>query len=306
MKNFNIGMLAVGMAVSYGVMAEPAQNSSSSPSSRDSTMSQSPSSSSSSTTSPNSTMSQSPSGSMMSPNSRDPMMSKETSNATEAQITAQYKTDREVCNSMSGNTKDICVAEAKGREKVAKAELDAQKKNTDKARQEVLVTKAEAEYDIAKERCDDRSGNDKDVCRKDAKAALQTAKADAKRSTTANKSSSNSDSSTMSSSGTASMGSNMGSSAAGTSPSTSGSVNNSNVDASAANQSNTTSNTTRDQAAIDAPLKSQEKDMNARQDPVAGDKTGDSFASAKERCDSLSGSAKDQCVSDAKSRFGAL
>lgn len=229
---------------------------------------------------------------MTSPNSRDPMMSKETSNATEAQITAQYKTDREVCNSMSGNTKDICVAEAKGREKVAKAELEAQKKNTDKARQEVLVTKAEAEYDVAKERCDDRSGNDKDVCRKDAKAALQTAKADAKRNTTANKSSSNSDSSSMSSTM-----SNSG---------TSSSVNNSNPDASAANQSNTTSNTARDQAAIDAPLKSQEKDMNARQDPAAGDKTGDSFASAKERCDSLSGSAKDQCVTDAKSRFGNL
>ena len=298
MKNFNIGMLAVGLAVSSGVMAESGQTSSSSPSSRDSTMSQSPS------------------GSMTSPNSRDPMMSKENSNATEGQITAQYKTDREVCNSMSGNTKDICVAEAKGREKVAKAELEAQKKNTDKARQEVLITKAEAEYDIAKERCDDRSGNDKDVCRKDAKAALQTSKADAKRNTTANKSSSNSDSSTMSSSGTASMGSsgsstgsNMGSSAAGAAaPSTSsssGSVNNSNVDASAANQSNTTSNTTRDQAArdqaaIDAPLKSQEKDMNARKDPAAGDKTGDSFASAKEHCNSLSGSAKDQCVSDAK------
>ncbi len=234
-------------------------------------------------------------------------MSKENTNATEAQITAQYKTDREVCNSMSGNTKDICIAEAKGREKVAKAELDAQKKNTDKARQEVLVTKAEAEYDVAKERCDDRSGNDKDVCRKEAKAALQSAKAEAKRNTTANRSSSNSSgSSTMSSSGTSSL----GSSAAGTTvpntSSASGSVNNSNVDASAANQSNTTSNTTRDQAAIDAPLKSQEKDMNARQDPVAGDKTGDSFASAKERCDSLSGSAKDQCVSDAKSRFGNL
>ncbi len=265
MKNFNIGMLAVGLAFSAGVMAEE---------------------------------------------TRSPMTPQETSNATEAQITVQYKADREVCNSMSGNTKDICVAEAKGRDKVAKAELDAQKKNTDKARQEVLVTKAEAEYDIAKERCDDRSGNDKDVCRKDAKTALQTSKADAKRNTTANKSSSNSDSSAMSSSGTASMGSsgssmgsNMGLSAAGTAvPNTSSSVNNSNVDASAANQSNTT----RDQAAIDAPLKSQEKDMNARQDPAAGDKTGDCFASAKERCDSLSGSAKDQCVSDAKSRFGNL
>ena len=63
---------------------------------------------------------------------------------SEDQIKSQYKADREVCNSMSGNTKDICVAEAKGREKVAKAELQARTKNTDKARYDVAVANAES------------------------------------------------------------------------------------------------------------------------------------------------------------------
>ena len=35
------------------------------------------------------------------------------------------------------------------------------------------MKKADAEYDVAKERCDDLAGNAKDVCQKDAKAALR-------------------------------------------------------------------------------------------------------------------------------------
>jgi hypothetical protein len=42
------------------------------------------------------------------------------------------------------------------------------------------MAKAEADYDVAKEKCDDQSGNAKDVCKKDAKAAFTSAKADAK------------------------------------------------------------------------------------------------------------------------------
>ena len=34
---------------------------------------------------------------------------------------AQYKIDKEACSSLSGNAKDICVAQAKGKEDVAKA-----------------------------------------------------------------------------------------------------------------------------------------------------------------------------------------
>ena len=42
------------------------------------------------------------------------------------------------------------------------------------------IKKADAEYDVAKEKCDDLAGNAKDVCVKDAKAAREKAKTSAK------------------------------------------------------------------------------------------------------------------------------
>ena len=44
----------------------------------------------------------------------------------------------------------------------------------------LAMAKADAAYEVAKEKCDDRSGNDKDVCVKEAKANHTKATADAK------------------------------------------------------------------------------------------------------------------------------
>ena len=93
---------------------------------------------------------------------------------------AQYKADSQQCASMSGNAKDLCRAEAKGKERVAKADADATYKNTAKARYDARLARADASYGVAKEKCDDRSGNPRDVCVKEAKAAYVKAKADAK------------------------------------------------------------------------------------------------------------------------------
>jgi hypothetical protein len=92
----------------------------------------------------------------------------------------QYKTEKDACASRSGNAKDICLAEASGKEKVAKADAEAAYKNTPKLREDARVTRAEATYDVAKEKCDELSGNSKDVCVKEANATLVKAKADAK------------------------------------------------------------------------------------------------------------------------------
>jgi hypothetical protein len=107
-------------------------------------------------------------------------VSKEQHKSETDRIKAEYNAAKARCDGLSANAKDICMAEAKGKERVAKAELDAREKGTDKARYDARVAKAEAEYEVAKERCDDRSGNEKDACVKDAKAALTRAKADAK------------------------------------------------------------------------------------------------------------------------------
>jgi hypothetical protein len=92
----------------------------------------------------------------------------------------QYKVDKEACASLSGNAKDICSAEAKGKQHVAKADAQAAYKNTPKARQDARVAHAQAKYDVAAEKCDDLAGNTKDVCIKEAKADLVKGKADAK------------------------------------------------------------------------------------------------------------------------------
>ena len=86
-------------------------------------------------------------------------------------ISAEYKMHKEKCSAMQGNAKDICMQEAKGAEKVAKAELEAQYRPSDKTQYKARVAHADAAYDVAKEKCDDLTGNAKDVCRKDAKAA---------------------------------------------------------------------------------------------------------------------------------------
>ena len=93
---------------------------------------------------------------------------------------AQYKIDKDACSSLNGNAKDICVAEAKGKDSVAKADAEASYANTPKARESARVAHAKATYDVSVEKCDDLAGNRKDVCVKEAKAALVSAKADAK------------------------------------------------------------------------------------------------------------------------------
>jgi len=107
-------------------------------------------------------------------------MSKDDYKAGKDKISAEYNTNKTSCASLSGNKKDICVADAKGKQKVAKAELEFGYKPTQKNNYNVRVAKAEADYGVAKERCDDLAGNAKDVCVKEAKAAKTTAKADAK------------------------------------------------------------------------------------------------------------------------------
>jgi hypothetical protein len=117
-----------------------------------------------------------PSGSSKTPAA----MSKEGYDNAVRNAETQYKADKDACPSRSGNAKDICMAEASGKEKIAKADAEAAYRNTPKAREDARVARAEAAYSVAKERCDEQSGNAKDVCLKEANARLVKAKADAR------------------------------------------------------------------------------------------------------------------------------
>ena len=152
---------------------------------------------------------------------------------------AQYKVDKDACASRSGNAKDICLAEATGKEKVAKADAEAAYKNTPKAHEDARIARAEASYNVAKEKCDELSGNAKDVCVKEANARMVRSKADAK------------------------------------------------VDATVAD------------AREDSAAKQAEARRKAEQDKRDAD-----YKVAIEKCDNLSGAAKNTCVEDAKLRYG--
>jgi hypothetical protein len=99
--------------------------------------------------------------------------------ARKTRIKTKYKADKKAFASLSSNAKDICVAQAKGKEAVALTELDNSHKPTLKTQYKVSVAKGEATYDVAKQKCDDQAGKTKDVCIKEAKADLTAAKADA-------------------------------------------------------------------------------------------------------------------------------
>lgn len=100
--------------------------------------------------------------------------------AGKTRISADYKTDKAACSSITGNSRDICVEEAKAKEKIAKAELEYGYTGKAKDGTKLLVAKADANYAVAKERCDDQNGNAKTVCVKEAKAIKVKALADAK------------------------------------------------------------------------------------------------------------------------------
>ena len=99
--------------------------------------------------------------------------------AEKERISTAFKADKKKCKALVGNAEDICMAEAKGRQKVAKADLAAQKHESPKKYQALATAKADAAYDVAKERCEERVGSQKSDCKRDAKAAHERAKQEA-------------------------------------------------------------------------------------------------------------------------------
>jgi hypothetical protein len=107
-------------------------------------------------------------------------LSKSAYSTSKARIKADYKVDKAACATQAGNAKDVCVEEAKGKEKNALAELEFAYTGKAADKTKVMVAHAESAYAIAKEKCDDLAGNPKSVCVEQAKAIETKALADAK------------------------------------------------------------------------------------------------------------------------------
>jgi len=107
-------------------------------------------------------------------------LSKDEYKAEKAKIEANYKTDKAACDGQQGNAKDVCEKEATAKEKVALADLDFKNTGKDSDRVKVEKVKAEQDYAVAKEKCEDMKGAEESACKKQAKAAEAKAKADIK------------------------------------------------------------------------------------------------------------------------------
>ncbi len=107
-------------------------------------------------------------------------MTKADYDASKSRISTDFKSSKAACATLSGNAKDVCVEQAKAREKVALAELEYGYTGKAADQTKVLEAKAKSSYAVAKEKCDDLAGNAKDVCVKEAQAVEAKALADAK------------------------------------------------------------------------------------------------------------------------------
>lgn len=100
--------------------------------------------------------------------------------AAQKSAEADFKANVARCEDLKDNAKKVCVENAKGNEKIAKANATADYKGTPGARYDAAVAKADSDYSVAKLKCNDQTGNGKDVCLKDATAAKTKAYGDAK------------------------------------------------------------------------------------------------------------------------------
>jgi hypothetical protein len=95
------------------------------------------------------------------------------------QAAVAYKTARAQCDSLAGNPKDVCVAEAKMNRIRTEQEAEAYYRNTLKAFTQARLRIADAVFARDKTKCAALTGNDKDVCLSQAKATRIATRADA-------------------------------------------------------------------------------------------------------------------------------
>ncbi|MFS2023431.1 BON domain-containing protein [Massilia sp. CT11-137] len=93
---------------------------------------------------------------------------------------SEYRAATAKCDARSGSDKDICMAEARLARTRTEADALSRYNNTAAGRARTRTNVADAEYDLAKAKCDAKSGADKDSCMDNATSVHTAALADAK------------------------------------------------------------------------------------------------------------------------------
>jgi hypothetical protein len=102
---------------------------------------------------------------------------KVTLNVARASADADYDASRVRCRELSGNDRDICVQTAKAERTKAKGGAKSKYQGTGEAKLEAREDAIDADFKVAKEKCDSLAGDAKNVCSADAKAAHTKAEA---------------------------------------------------------------------------------------------------------------------------------
>lgn len=93
---------------------------------------------------------------------------------------ADYKLATSACKDMSGNAKSVCMEEAKAARAHTEADAVAQYNNTSAGRAKARNAVADADFAVAKAKCQDATGAEKDSCLANATAVHSAAIADVK------------------------------------------------------------------------------------------------------------------------------
>jgi len=106
------------------------------------------------------------------------LSSKDEFNAGKARIDAELLADRAACDKLTGTPRDVCREQARGKEMVAKAELELAHTGSRKSQDRLTTVRMDAAYDIARTQCNDKAGAAKAICTKEAQTARTKAQAD--------------------------------------------------------------------------------------------------------------------------------
>lgn len=93
-------------------------------------------------------------------------------------IGADYKVGKADCAKLHGNANDICMERTKGKERVARYELEYKYSGKVSDANHLAMAQADAVFAVSKELCADMTGNAKALCRTEAKATHVKARAD--------------------------------------------------------------------------------------------------------------------------------
>ena len=98
--------------------------------------------------------------------------------AAKDRIGADYKVGKAECAKSNGNLNDVCMERVKGKERVARAELEYQYSGKPSDANQLAMAQANSAFAVSKELCDDMTGKAKDLCRTEANATHVKARAD--------------------------------------------------------------------------------------------------------------------------------